>query len=109
MLATVADPAAAEALRPVFGGSLLRVPLLTSAEEAADAIRSSPAAIAMLAADAVDAAATAAVAGGPRGVHQLLELVSQACAVADADAQDEGTGAPTTAAQLAAVKELLDV
>ena len=111
VLATVADPEAAEALRSVFGATnLLRVPMLRTADEAADALRSSPAAAAQLAPDAVDAIAAAAIAAGPRGVRNILDLTAQACAVAGADALEEGADAPPTAeAQLAAMHELLEV
>ena len=77
-------------LRAVFDGQIV-VPLLHTAEEAADALRASPA----LALDAsvIDAAAAAAVAHGPTGARQLLDRAMQACAAAACDAQGAQQGA----------------
>ena len=103
VVATVSDPAVASELSGVFE-SLIKVPMLHTAEEAADALRSS---IALgLDGSVVDAAAAAAVAGGPVGARQLLGLATQACAMAEAEGAD-GSNTPSPEAQLEALNELL--
>ena len=103
VLATVSDPSVASELRGVFD-SLIKVPMLHTAGEAADALRSSAAV--GLDDSVVEAASAAAVAGGPMGARQLLALATQACAMAEADGGG-GDGEPSPSAQLEAVNELV--
>jgi len=95
VLATVAHPSPAllAALRPTLR-TAVHVPLLHTADAAAQALTTSPALATVLLPDAVDATATAALSHGPLPVHELYELVYDACLDADADA----------AAQVAAVE-----
>jgi len=75
VLATLSDPSAAAALRPVFADAIA-VPLLQQAEEAADAMRSSPA-LAALTPEALSAAAEAAVTHGPASAAEVFETAER--------------------------------
>ena len=102
LLSTISDPAAARALAPMFP-SLIRVPMLTSAEEAAAALRSSPAIHAAVgsSSDVIDGFASRATADRPVGAQELFRLADRALAEASADMG----GADASAAQLAAFED----
>ena len=119
VVATASAPSAGllEALRPTFR-SLVRVPLLHTVDEAAAALRASPALERLLAPSACEAAAAFALADGPIAVSTLHELVEAACleataleaadlegqAVEPVAARAGGTGA-TAAQQLKLIEE----
>ena len=105
MLATLSTPAAEAALAPLFDATI-PVPLLKTADEAADALRSSPTTAALLHADAIDAAASAATRSGAIGASALYRMTERACAeAADEEALAAAAG-DAAAAQRAALEEL---
>ena len=104
VLATVSEPAAAEALCDVF--EPIPVPLLRTVDEAANVLRQSPALSGTL--QLVDDAAALALSGGPISAAALLRHAERACV----DAADEtlygaaGTTDPASA-QLELLRERL--
>ena len=104
VLATVSTPAAEAALAPLFD-STIPVPMLRSADEAADALRSSPTMAALLHADALDAAANAASREGGIGVSALYRRTERACAEAADEEAIAAAAGDVAAAQRAALEE----
>ena len=73
VLATASDPSAAEALGPALFDELIHVPLLHTADDAADALRSSPAL--SLEEGELDEVAADAVERGPLAARALFQHV----------------------------------
>jgi len=90
VLATLSTPDATGPLRKLLGGlasPLIPVQLIHSAEEAADAIRSSTALGALLAPKAIELISARAVAQGPVSMAALREACACACAEAAWDSE----------------------
>mmetsp|Transcript_84828 Transcript_84828/g.169482 ORF Transcript_84828/g.169482 Transcript_84828/m.169482 type:complete len:227 (-) Transcript_84828:126-806(-) len=84
VLATLSSPRAAEALRPLLasGATCIPVPMITTPEQAADALCSSSALAAVLAPEAVEHISARAVAERPISTAALREMAACACAEA---------------------------